>query len=1030
MSEIYGLQGSITLKNDNWVTAFGHPASLNSWYFEWSFQKQEDDKWKISIRAEGRNSQTKSYAYGGFSIRLIDGQNEETIFNRSHGSGMTWNTSDNNDKYNEEKEFIPSWDLGGTVKLQFIGTNSSASDEYKAEQTIDIYLYEYIPAPQISTSESNYISGAQDFTIEWTRVENTTNPFANYQIIVQIGDETNESTTTDNSYTFTKDQLQQNRGKKALIQICSNGENDSYVPEGISREYATYETKINNLPILSITSTGKILPSNTDTNQIETIEVAGFDSDIGQEELSYYYSISNGEKIECSNTIEISVSQLQNYLFFAFDGLEYSEPQSSNIVLNTPPTFDINYTYTKEESVNLANDQEYVTYLKMSNTPSGGQYSSTYKYTIYYGENKENISQYKVFETSEDNVIISDIRDYVPNGNYYKISITRNDGIEEYTETIDKIFYVTETPKIHFLISEDKKHTNNNVTYYHFDDSLIVYVDYDTGYNNLNLLYSGEFNLLNNQTSIPLTQCPIDDNKQRYYYSLEFQRQNSGGYLTGSLTAQLDARVDTVNSINVAQVSQIVLSNLDASLTYKPYTAEFWEMAFGVSDGLDADNKIYGFYDHTPTPKLILSYNEKISEFSDLTKEASSSNTTLIYSANGSSLYEALEGLSLNKNGSTTIKAYVQYTNDFGQISVSNSLNLNVDYREDIEKISGDVKSGVISLADWEYLKEGVRFDAIDLAFKTYNALSKIIIYYKCGSTTRQIYEFEIDNTEISAIGYNAPYTMVEQSTFEYYIPLITQDIMGEFFVDFVRADGSISTVKLIEKQFYRHIEPSTSFASINYDAAEEVLSMEFLTSDFGAPEGLIDSYQWSIKEQDSDDMTSINGSEVDYTISRDFVYLAPCLSTTFSAKYKTANGKTDKAFETTKAQSSFVYTIVYNLLPTVSYRQNHLGINTLAPSKYSNSAIYIGTYGERDTIYFIGNDDSIKTLNVATGATSGFIVDGGSWDDVPGHIVPSTGGGGDAPISLANIAYTGEFSDLLQKRDDIIIISGGSAPI
>ena len=161
--------------------------------------------------------------------------------------------------------------------------------------------------------------------------------------------------------------------------------------------------------------------------------------------------------------------------------------------------------------------------------------------------------------------------------------------------------------------------------------------------------------------------------------------------------------------------------------------------------------------------------------------------------------------------------------------------------------------------------------------------------------------------------------------------------------------------------------------------------------------------------------------------MDEDFVYLAPCLVTTFSAEYKDSEGTTKSAYPTTIRQTSFVYSTVYNLLPTVSYRQNHLGINTLSPSERRDSIVYIGTYGERNTIYFVGENNQQRIVNISTGAISNFVLDGGSWDGTPGGIIPG-GGSGDVPSGLARIAYTGEVVDLEQDRTDIIIISGGSS--
>jgi hypothetical protein len=70
------------------------------------------------------------------------------------------------------------------------------------------------------------------------------------------------------------------------------------------------------------------------------------------------------------------------------------------------------------------------------------------------------------------------------------------------------------------------------------------------------------------------------------------------------------------------------------------------------------------------------------------------------------------------------------------------------------------------------------------------------------------------------------------------------------------------------------------------------------------------------------------------------FKSLAPTCKTTFNL-----NGA-----ETTKETTNLEYLIVYNILPTIAYRQNYLGVNTKNPSqngstKLKNPAITISAY-------------------------------------------------------------------------------------
>lgn len=112
---------------------------------------------------------------------------------------------------------------------------------------------------------------------------------------------------------------------------------------------------------------------------------------------------------------------------------------------------------------------------------------------------------------------------------------------------------------------------------------------------------------------------------------------------------------------------------------------------------------------------------------------------------------------------------------------------------------------------------------------------------------------------------------------------------------------------------------------------------------------------------------------------------------------------------------------VIYNILPTISYRKNHIGINTLSPSAQTDSIIYMGVYGNRDKIYFVNSNSDKRILDVETGGLSGFIFDCGSWDGTPGGFVPSVP---DAPSGLARIAYTGLVSDLIEDENTVLILN------
>lgn len=119
---------------------------------------------------------------------------------------------------------------------------------------------------------------------------------------------------------------------------------------------------------------------------------------------------------------------------------------------------------------------------------------------------------------------------------------------------------------------------------------------------------------------------------------------------------------------------------------------------------------------------------------------------------------------------------------------------------------------------------------------------------------------------------------------------------------------------------------------------------------------------------------------------------MAPVLKAEFSTSIKNStDGKV--YFTTTKETSQYIYTVVYNVIPTIAYRANHLGINIMNPSDdtYTNAEIVIGTSSNRNVIYLVGENgkatielpvklDNNSTDELSEVRLNGFIINCGSW--------------------------------------------------
>jgi hypothetical protein len=88
---------------------------------------------------------------------------------------------------------------------------------------------------------------------------------------------------------------------------------------------------------------------------------------------------------------------------------------------------------------------------------------------------------------------------------------------------------------------------------------------------------------------------------------------------------------------------------------------------------------------------------------------------------------------------------------------------------------------------------------------------------------------------------------------------------------------------------------------------------------------------------------------------------MAPYCVSKLSAKY-VENGTTYSIASTTKTTDAPVFLVVYNVLPTVAYRQNFLGINTNNPEKngatvLSDVALTLSGYNNNQKVYLVSGD-------------------------------------------------------------------------
>ena len=118
-----------------------------------------------------------------------------------------------------------------------------------------------------------------------------------------------------------------------------------------------------------------------------------------------------------------------------------------------------------------------------------------------------------------------------------------------------------------------------------------------------------------------------------------------------------------------------------------------------------------------------------------------------------------------------------------------------------------------------------------------------------------------------------------------------------------------------------------------------------------------------------------------------EFLYLSPIFETTVTPTYLEDGRPTKGENPFSKTTTLFTYTIIYNTVPTVAYRKNTVGINTLSPENWSDGqngqAVLVVSQVSADKrkIALRGSDRQI-IIDLSSGSAEGLVVDCGSWGE------------------------------------------------
>ena len=1033
-----------------WVRnhATNHSFSDAYWEFRWEQEIIEAGKSRINWwlepgQDEGSNglaSQIKLSINGNQVVFLEDTYGYYYRFSNPH----TLETYKGVNRY-ASGSFEIEHDLNGDASFSVgmegrIYYNSNPLDQTNAIFNLDKnYPYSYIGQPTNINITPKIVTPGGHMTITWDSAANgIANPVASYQIWYRARDWGDNGwvwqrvSADQNSFNF---QLPDDTARGQVIDIAIQAD-PTIAGYGSAQVWLGNVAKVNWRPskpdVNWIDPSNQILPS-TGGSPVFNLS-PGVTGDIEQT-ASLYYSLSpDGEKFPCSTTfVGDFIDQNNNkeglsYYFYTYDGVEFSEStEEYRITLNTKP--EVSFTFEGDKSSDsylsfiLNNGQlpeNSLNEISIACTCKGVHFQidkyiweSAARYNI--GDIREKLSSYVEFEEGE----IAEVQ----------FDCTRFDGIE-YSEQFIVNGINLKIPEITFK--------NDNGEEERFSKQLKIALSSD-----------GEGNYSKVSVNENLWAEANDDkefllNTSSLPYGQEIKQLT----FNNNIKINLSDSCSKVDEIDI--IPPIGSESPFDVLNFQVYTDSSLQVTLRAMTG-----EQYGVGINFPS--LELAYGDNYESTLEVEPNESSSDNTWIYQFSGKELWNKFFKKDNETNEKLSVSIRFGIINEFGD-KFTKIFNLNLDYTQEAIVYKGDLNTGELNLAPslytpiedqvyelnkWVFLKESMpiycsfsvlAFDQPYLILEQLDNNGKWFEIYT-SSLSECIEDLNINNYG-DFIFNTSPkcYYINSKKIME------IEEILSNYNTNF---RARVQTVNHeINYVFYSnpilvqsHFAPIARFTQATFTSGqvpEENLlqaNLEIENPGFYDVDGIIETVAIKILE--------INEivEEIDYSGqscewvgfnrfgSNEFLHIAPFLTTSLGTRLKT-NNDINRYFITTKNSFQFSNVVVYNTIPTISYRKNHLGINTLTPSAQENAIVTIGAYNNRNVIYLM-SDQHTAEINLQSGALNSFIIDAGSWDNTPGGIIPINP---DIPTNLARIAYTGEIGDLEQDRADIIIFTGGSA--
>lgn len=794
--------------------------------------------------------------------------------------------------------------------------------------------------------------------------------------------------------------------------------------------------KVNSLPTkpLGGTVSPTLVPASGGTVTFNI--TPGTDSD-GQTVGLKYATSATGEKIPCASSFSLSEVGAGTYYFWSNDGLEDSaDYYTISVSSNTKPTVTIKVAGTQLETVNTLSGATYILNptITLAKGDNGQQNNNTYNYYIHYST--DNISWTKKTLWENDSSLTKTIDDvralgYFTNlattSYYYYFSATRNDGMDtsDAVNTSSTKYYASKRPSLLGMYNT-QNYQNINLSEFqgYFSKALSFKFQRDTGYNSLKI-FSGATQV----GTISLTAAP--DGLRGQWLGINLTK---GSYtFTGELGhAANNFYISKLNLGSSYKIENLEAKNLTASSDFQVYTSGvtydfsiYNTFNVSYSELTPSKYKEYGISDISSSFYAKLTVDSATGKTQPLTiaqetvNGNSTTNDTLYFSLTATQLYTMLPTIS-NKNKTYQGTLTVGFTDVFGT-DTNTSINYTINYGVIPQVTSCSIKvNNSKEVNTWEYLKEGMPL-TINGTVKSYNTNPKIQIqinrikngvesgYVNFGSPIDLASKSSSISNATPSQGIPTTYTFSNQEIItvgelieldyqvNFRVKIITDADSkyhytgSKLYAGNVKVCGHTSqgAVTLNEAD-YSSTEATRATSYLNYRYTNNHPGALTITDNSNYSLTLTAKLEYrNIANTDWNDANSVDiginslASFLSYSgTRRSVVFIFPEGADAFVCRLvlittQTVTNGTEK-YTTTKT----VHTneqAVYNVLPTVSYRKNLLGINASNLNNYDNAVIVVGEHSSKNIIYLVSST-GVKKINTSTGELIGFTIDGGSW--------------------------------------------------